>query len=534
MRGVAKRSLSGPDEMEFRILGPLEVVADGRPLPLGGASQRALLALLLLHANEVVSSDRLIDELWAGEPPASGVTALQVRVSQLRKALGADGERLETRPPGYRAAGRAGRARPRPLRAARRGGRRRRAAASPRSSCARRSRSGAARRSPTSPTSVRAGGDRAARGAAAGGARAADRRRPRARAPRRARRRARGARRGAPAARAAARAADARAVPLGPAGRGARGLPGDARRARRGARDRAEPGAAGARAGDPAAGPRARARAGRLERSILVASATTAEMLDALLALAEPLARRPPKELILARLVGAAEELGAAAAAAQRTPRGAARRGVVGARGRLRLAVPGRRHRPLRGRAGRRPRARRRLGRAVARPALAELARERPCDVAVLVGERVSRRAGAGAVRRRRARLGRGRARRPGSAGALERPLLLAGPARVASGRDASRLLANASLAVQRTLGVAAEPLLVEPGAGRPARGRCRRCARRRRPHAIAGRRRVSARCAARWRPARAPPVVLVRRGLRPGGLAPRESRTRFTWSIRA
>ena len=68
---------------------------------LGGASQRALLALLLLHANEVVSSDRLMDELWTGKPPGSGVTALQVRISQLRKALGRDAVRVETKPPGY-------------------------------------------------------------------------------------------------------------------------------------------------------------------------------------------------------------------------------------------------------------------------------------------------------------------------------------------------------------------------------------------------------------------------------------------------
>src|SRR2546423_14392361 len=87
--------------MQFRILGPLEVTDDGHELPVAGASQRALLALLLLHANEVLSSDRLIDELWNEEPPASGVTALQVRVSQLRKALGAAAERLETKPPGY-------------------------------------------------------------------------------------------------------------------------------------------------------------------------------------------------------------------------------------------------------------------------------------------------------------------------------------------------------------------------------------------------------------------------------------------------
>src|SRR5436190_9699807 len=88
--------------MEFRILGPLEAVVDGRLVALGGSSQRALLALLLLQANEVVSSDRLVDELWAERPPSSGATALQVRVSQLRKALGPAAERLETKPPGYR------------------------------------------------------------------------------------------------------------------------------------------------------------------------------------------------------------------------------------------------------------------------------------------------------------------------------------------------------------------------------------------------------------------------------------------------
>jgi DNA-binding SARP family transcriptional activator len=86
--------------MEFRVLGPLEVVDDGgRPIPLGGARQRALLAALLLHANETVARDRLMDELWGDQPPASGAKALQVAVSQLRKSLG-DGI-LQTRPGGY-------------------------------------------------------------------------------------------------------------------------------------------------------------------------------------------------------------------------------------------------------------------------------------------------------------------------------------------------------------------------------------------------------------------------------------------------
>lgn len=86
--------------MEFRILGPLEVVEDGRPLPLGGERQRALLALLLTRANEVVATGRLIDELWGAEPPKDAANALQYHVSQLRKAL-APGDAIVTRPPGY-------------------------------------------------------------------------------------------------------------------------------------------------------------------------------------------------------------------------------------------------------------------------------------------------------------------------------------------------------------------------------------------------------------------------------------------------
>ena len=89
--------------MEFLILGPLEARVDGRGLPLGGAKQRALLALLLLHRNEVVSTDRLIDGLWGEEPPATAVKVVQVYVSRLRRLLepSGDGGRLATRPPGY-------------------------------------------------------------------------------------------------------------------------------------------------------------------------------------------------------------------------------------------------------------------------------------------------------------------------------------------------------------------------------------------------------------------------------------------------
>jgi DNA-binding SARP family transcriptional activator len=92
--------------MEFRILGPLEVVDDGRTVALGGSKQRALLAILLLRANEVVSRDRLIEDLWGERAPETASTALHGYVSQLRKALkprrGEDEHQLLiTRAPGY-------------------------------------------------------------------------------------------------------------------------------------------------------------------------------------------------------------------------------------------------------------------------------------------------------------------------------------------------------------------------------------------------------------------------------------------------
>ena len=86
--------------MEFRILGPLEVVDDGRTVPLAGSRQRVLLSLLLVQANRLVSADRLIEDLWEGRPPESASKALQVYISQLRKMIGSD--RIETQGRGYR------------------------------------------------------------------------------------------------------------------------------------------------------------------------------------------------------------------------------------------------------------------------------------------------------------------------------------------------------------------------------------------------------------------------------------------------
>ena len=76
--------------MRFGVLGPLEVRENGRLLELGSGRQLALLELLLVHANEAVSADRLIDNLWAGSPPASGTKVLQGYVSQLRRSLPPD------------------------------------------------------------------------------------------------------------------------------------------------------------------------------------------------------------------------------------------------------------------------------------------------------------------------------------------------------------------------------------------------------------------------------------------------------------
>jgi methylmalonyl-CoA mutase cobalamin-binding subunit len=264
------------------------------------------------------------------------------------------------------------------------------------------------------------------------------------------------------------------------------------------------------------------------ERSILVAWLSDAPP-EPLLAVVEPLARKEPREVIVARLLSDLAGLTAAAESLKEHTEALAAAGVA-ARSAVftsdstgtdaaRLATEQDVDLVL-----------------VSAPAalladadLADLLRSAPCDVAVLIGGEPS----------------------PGPvlvpfagtdhdwsaielgawlAGSWQAPLRLVGPA-VEGGRDASRLLASASLAVQRALGVAAEPLLVEPG-----------------PDAL-----VSAAAEAsvtvvglsdRWHkeglgPTRAAlvgsghPTLLVRKGLRPGGLAPPENLTRFTWSLR-
>jgi DNA-binding SARP family transcriptional activator/streptogramin lyase len=98
-RGVNWRVMA----LEFRLLGPLEIMVDGAPLQLVGERQRALLALLLLHKNRRVTTERALDELWFENPPPSAQASLRVAVSKLRGLLG-DGHResLETVSGGYR------------------------------------------------------------------------------------------------------------------------------------------------------------------------------------------------------------------------------------------------------------------------------------------------------------------------------------------------------------------------------------------------------------------------------------------------
>jgi ABC-type branched-subunit amino acid transport system substrate-binding protein/DNA-binding SARP family transcriptional activator len=85
--------------VEFRVLGPLEVIEAGAPLPLGGPRQRLVLATLILEANRVVPTTRLIDRVWGDEPPDAVRATLFAHISRLRKLLGPG--RIQARPPGY-------------------------------------------------------------------------------------------------------------------------------------------------------------------------------------------------------------------------------------------------------------------------------------------------------------------------------------------------------------------------------------------------------------------------------------------------
>ena len=515
--------------MEFRILGPLEVIEEDGVLPLTGAKQRALLAVLLLHANEVVSSDRLIDDLWGETPPESGVTALQVRVSQLRKALEQGAAKLETRSPGYLI-----RVRPDELDLHRF--------------------SRLAEEADGAEPAVAAEKLRLALSLWRGPPLADFAYEPFAQAP-------------------SARLEELRLAALEKRieadlalGRHAE-LVGELEslvgehplrerlraqlmlalyRSRRQAEALAayqatrrtlveelgiEP--------SPALQELEKAilrQDSALElgtppmpgRSLLVVSLDQRN-LDGLLALARPLAERPAREVVVARPLPPGADVESASADLERRRELLLGDGITARAAVFTSASPGRDAVRLLaeqdvdlllidGPPG-----------LLEDAILADVLATTLCDVAVLVGSEV----------------GTGPLLVPFTgadhdwsaieiaawlARVQERPLVLAGPTE--GERDASQLLARASLAIQRALGVAAKPRLVEPGTDGLVR-------------AAEGSALVVVGLTDRWRKdglgrSRAalitqagPPVLLVRRGLRPGGLAPPESHTRFTWTLR-
>ncbi len=526
--------------MEFRLLGPLEVVEDDRALSLGGVKQRSLLAVLLLHANELVSSDRLIADLWGEAPPATAAKSVQNYVSRLRKELGE--RRVTTRAPGYvlhvdpaeldlavfeRLTGEARRAEPR------------RAAEKLRQALA------LWRGPPLADLAYEAFAQReiarleelrlAAREErfdaelAAGGHAELVGELEASVAEHPLRERLRGQ----------------LMLALYRSGRQAEALQAYQAARRELAEELGlEPGEALKRlehailvhdpalAPPPAAAPPSAPPLAAPDRSILVVPAALGD-LEPLLALAAPLARGDPaRELIVAAIV-TGDEVGAATAALAAlrdelranglAARTAAFSSPAPGEDVVRLAseqdvdllvmTPG--NPPLGGDAG-------------------VVLDGAPCDVALVIPGGGPLRAGAvivpfGAARDDWAALELG----AWAARATGAQLRLIGAASdVSNGRrDASRLLADASLIVQRTAGIVAEPLLAAPG-----RSGVRALAE--------GAGLLVVGLSERWRDeglgrvrtelAERPPAptVLVRRGARPGGLAPAEARTRFSWSL--
>ena len=531
--------------MEFRVLGPLEVWDEDRELSLGGPKPRALLAVLLLQANEVVSGDRLIDELWGEDSPERAAAALRVNVSRLRKALPQDV--LATRSPGY-----AIRVEPDELDLQRF----ERLVDEGRSLLARGLTADASERLRDAlslwrgPALADFAYERFAHTAIArleeirlaalelriqadlalgrhdelvGELEALV-----AEHPLRERLRAylmTALYRSGRQAEALDAYQDARLALLDELGIDPNPALQELERA--------------ILRQDPALDVRAPAPTGvrEAERSILVAT-THEGRVDALLAVAEPLVRHPPRVMILARLVPDAAELRPASAWLEERRSALEARGVVARSASFTSTVP---------------------GEELARLAteldvdlvladapdelladgapdeqLAAVLADTPCDVALLVPRDATPEGpvlvpfGGAEHEWAAVELGAWFAR------AAHVPLRLAGAAAVPEHgrRDASRLLSHGALAVQRVLGISAEPLLTPPGeegmleasrdAGLLVVGLSTRWHR-------------EGLGPARLRLAReaTAPTLLVRRGLRPGGLAPPTTLTRFTWSIR-
>jgi DNA-binding SARP family transcriptional activator len=532
--------------MEFRILGPLEAWDGGREIPLGGRKPRALLALLLLHPNEVVPAGRLIDELWGEDSAERAAAALRVNVSRLRKELPQDV--LATRSPGYVV-----RVEPDAFDLLRF----ERLVDEGRSMLARGFATDASGRLRDALSLWR--GPALADFAYESFAQAAIARLEEIRLaavelridadlalgrhdelvgelealvgehPLRERLR------------------RALMTALYRSGRQAEAL--DAyKEARRALVDGLgiEPSAAlqelerAILRQDPSLDLEAPARAAApevAERSILVAVADEARV-GALLAVAEPLVRHPQRVVILARLVPDAAELQPASAWLEERRSALGERGVVARAASFTSAAQGvelaRLATELDVELLLASASDDLLAEGAPDEQLTALLEETPCDVALLVARAAALEGpvlvpfGGAEHDWAAVELGAWLARATGA------PLRLAGAAAVPEQgkRDASRLLSHGALAVQRVLGISAEPLLTPPGeegmleASRDA------------ALLVVG-------LSARWHreglgPARlrlareaTPPTLLVRKGLRPGGLAPPATLTHFTWSIR-
>ena len=517
--------------MEFRILGPLEVWHEGRPVQIGGAKERALLAFLLLHAGEPVSVDRLIDELWGDSPPATARKSVQVRVAGLRRVV--RGDVLLTRGDAYVVRLKRNQLDLHRFEQLLSDGDHALAAGDPSAAVATLHEALALWRGP-------ALADFAYESFAQAAIARLEELRVHALELRIEAQLDLGLH-----ARAIVELQDLVAahpfrerlraqlmLGLYRDGRQSEALdiyrhtreefvaelgiePGPTLQKLQQAILRQDPALEG-----PVPAP---------ERSILVGP-QDARRLAELVAVAEPLARRPTRELILARLVAKGMDLTATAALMNEhrsalLARGVSARAITftsAAAGDDLVRIASEQEVDLLLVDGRPD---------LDDPVVETILARAPCDVAVHVGRGEPRHEGPVLV------LFVGgdddwTAVEVGAwiAGAQGVPLRLAGPAEGVE-RDASRALASASLAVQRVLGIAAEPVLLTPTApgvlaaaeevalvvlGLPERWRRDGLGRVRSALAVDAR----------------PPALLVRRGLRPGGLAPRESLTRFTWTL--
>jgi DNA-binding SARP family transcriptional activator len=523
---------------EYRVLGPLEALIDGRPVKLGGSRPRAVLAVLLLHAGQIVPSSRLIDHVWADDPPETAQNVLQGYVSQLRKAVGRD--TIETREPGY------------VLRVEHDelDLRRFERLASDGVELLERNRADDAA------TVLR---DALALWRGPALADVAQDGMLRAEAARLDELRLVALERRMAADLACGRhddlvgELDALVVehPLREQPRALQmlalyrcGRQADALAAYRSAREHLveelgiEPGTQLQElerrilGHDRSLELEARRRDARVDARTIVVAALDLETADTLVALAEPLARVPDRrELVLAATVTDAAELPAASSRMRSLRAETLSHGVAVRAAAFTSLTPGIDLTRLAAEQDADLLLVDAPQRLLEDARLVSLLEDAPCDVAVLVPGAAGGEAVvvpfAGAVHDWSA-IELGAWFSLGS----ELPLLIAGAATGAEGGDSSRLLASASLAVQRAFGVHAEPLLVEPSAEALV-------------EATRGAALVVVGLTERWRRegighartalATSPshPTLLVRRGLRPSGLGPRSSQTRFTWTIR-